>query len=283
MKLITEIPLRNSKVQISRNDRITTLGSCFSDSMATHLADGGFSVLANPFGTLYNPESILAAIRRLDSGQPYTIDDCVEMGAGAGLTCSFEHHTTFARRCPEDFLENANRALSESHAFWQDCNRVIITFGTAGVWKKDGKTVSNCLKRPASEFTREMLPLARIEEIADGIVTEHPDKQFIFTVSPVRYLSGGAETNTLSKALLNLGIQKALKNPSADLFPAWEIMMDELRDYRFYAADLVHPRDIAVDYLWEKFLVFCVPGQEHSAVSAAEKEARRLRHRQIIP
>ena len=166
-------------------------------------------------------------------------------------------------------------------AYWKSCDRVIISYGTARVWKHGGRTVSNCLKRPAGEFTRELLTLGRIAEISRDIVLRHPDKQFIFTVSPIRYLSDGAEANTVSKSLLHLGIQEALQSPGADYFPAWELMMDELRDYRFYAADLVHPRDIAVDYLWEKFLLFCVPEEEHEAVRAAEKAARRTRHRPI--
>ena len=281
MKLITEIPLRRSKISLTRADRILTLGSCFSDNMAAHLRDAGFDMLANPFGTLYNPESIESAVRRLDSCEAYTEADCVEMGAGAGRTCSFEHHTSFARKSAEEFLENANRRLEESRRFWKGCNRVLVTYGTARVWRHGGRTVSNCLKRPAAEFTRDLLTLGRIERISENLVLAHPDKQFIFTVSPIRYLSEGAEANTISKALLHLGIQKAAASPSADYFPAWELMMDELRDYRFYAADLVHPSDVAVDYLWEKFLAFCIPESEYGAVRDAEKAARRLRHRQI--
>ena len=262
MKLITEIPLRRSKVRLTHADSIVTLGSCFSDNMAGHLRDGGFNILANPFGTLYNPESIAAAVDRLDSGEPFSEADCVLMGAGSDLVCSFAHHTSFARKTVPEFLENANRVLLESTAYWKSCDRVIISYGTARVWKHGGRTVSNCLKRPAGEFTRELLTLDRIAEIS-------------------RYLSDGAEANTISKSLLHLGIQEALKSPGADYFPAWELMMDELRDYRFYAADLVHPRDIAVDYLWEKFLLFCIPEEEHEAVRAAEKAARRTRHRPI--
>lgn len=281
MKLITEIPLRRSKVRLTHADSIVTLGSCFSDNMAGHLRDGGFNILANPFGTLYNPESIAAAVDRLDSGEPFSEADCVLMGAGSDLVCSFAHHTSFARKTVPEFLENANRVLLESTAYWKSCDRVIISYGTARVWKHGGRTVSNCLKRPAGEFTRELLTLDRIAEISRDIALRHPDKQFIFTVSPIRYLSDGAEANTISKSLLHLGIQEALKSPGADYFPAWELMMDELRDYRFYAADLVHPRDIAVDYLWEKFLLFCIPKEEHEAVRAAEKAARRTRHRPI--
>ena len=143
--------------------------------------------------------------------------------------------------------------------------------------------MSNCLKRPAAEFTHELLALERIAELSGRLVLDHPDKQFIFTVSPIRHLSQGAEANTLSKALLHLGISKAVELPSADYFPAWELMMDELRDYRFYAADLVHPSEVAVGYLWEKFLAFCVPESELEAVRAAERAARRSRHRPFGP
>ena len=149
MKLITEIPLRRSKISLTRADRILTLGSCFSDNMAAHLRDAGFDMLANPFGTLYNPESIESTVRRLDSCEAYTEADCVEMGAGAGRTCSFEHHTSFARKSAEEFLENANRRLEESRRFWKGCNRVLVTYGTARVWRHGGRTVSNCLKDPA--------------------------------------------------------------------------------------------------------------------------------------
>ena len=208
MKLITEIPLRRSKISLTRADRILTLGSCFSDNMAAHLRDAGFDMLANPFGTLYNPESIESAVRRLDSCEAYTEADCVEMGAGAGRTCSFEHHTSFARKSAEEFLENANRRLEESRRFWKGCNRVLVTYGTARVWRHGGRTVSNCLKRPAAEFTRDLLTLGRIERISENLVMTHPDKQFIFTVSPIRYLSEGAEANTISKIRSRQGCRK---------------------------------------------------------------------------
>lgn len=283
MKLLTEIPLRRSRVTLTRGDRVMTIGSCFSDNMAAHLRDAGFCMMSNPFGTLYNPESVSSAIARLDSGRAFTEADCVEMGAGAGLVCSFEHHTSFARKTPEEFLDHANSSLEQSRIFWKDCDRVIVTYGTARVWRRNGRTVSNCLKRPAAEFTHELLALERIAELSGRLVLDHPDKQFIFTVSPIRHLSQGAEANTLSKALLHLGISKAVELPSADYFPAWELMMDELRDYRFYAADLVHPSEVAVGYLWEKFLAFCVPESEFEAVRAAERAARRSRHRPFGP
>lgn len=281
MKFTTEIGICKSGILLCPQDRITILGSCFSEGIGSHLKDAGFNVRVNPFGVLYNPESIAAATARLGSGEPFTEEDCVPMGAGAGLICSFSHHSSFARPDADGFLENANARLREDSLFWKQSNKVIITLGTAFVWRHCGKTVSNCLKRPAREFTREMLDCGEISSTICGIVESNPDKEFIFTVSPIRHLSDGAHSNTISKASLHLGLQKALEYPGTAYFPAYELLMDELRDYRFYAADLVHPRDIAVDYIWERFVEFCVPDSYRDTIKAAEKAARHAMHRPI--
>lgn len=282
IKFATEIRIGRSKVTVGLEDRICVLGSCFSDGIGAHLADAGFEVCVNPFGTLYNPKSILAAMSRLDSGKPYTEQDCVRMGAGADMICSFEHHSSFAREDVRGFLENANAELARSSAFWAASNKVIVTLGTAYVWNRDGKTVSNCLKRPAAEFGRELLGVAEVEGLLAEMVDSHPDKEFIFTVSPVRHLSDGAHANTISKATLQLGVQKVTEKPSAAYFPAYEILMDELRDYRFYAADLVHPRDIAVGHIWDRFLAACLKEGDEAGVRAGEKASRHARHRTLL-
>ena len=286
MKLFTEIEVPQTDFSIGLKDRVVLLGSCFSDSIGAHLRDAGFNVCANPFGTLYNPASIASAVGRLDSGKPFTEEDCVEMGAGTGLICSYEHHTSFARSSREEFLENANAQLEEAASFWRSSNRVIITLGTAWVWKalsRGGQVVSNCLKRPAAEFARERLTVAQCTELLLGIMQSHPEKQFILTVSPIRHLSDGAHANTLSKSTLHLGIEEALAScRNACYFPAYEILMDELRDYRFYDRDLVHPRDIAVDCIWEKFIAAFVPGDDIAGLRAGEKASVRARHRSIL-
>ena len=283
MKFFTEIEVQQSDFSIGLKDSIVLLGSCFSDSIGAHLGDAGFNVCANPFGTLYNPASIASAVNRLDSCAPFTEEDCVEMGAGAGLICSFEHHTSFARASREEFLENANAQLEEAANFWRSSKRVIITLGTAWVWKAGGRVVSNCLKRPASEFTRERLSVAQCAELLRGIMQSHQEKQFILTVSPIRHLSDGALANTLSKSTLHLGIEEALAScRNACYFPAYEILMDELRDYRFYDRDLVHPRDIAVDSIWEKFIAAFVPKEDIAGLRAGEKASVRARHRSIL-
>ncbi|MCR5759962.1 MAG: GSCFA domain-containing protein [Bacteroidales bacterium] len=279
IKLSTPVSAAPMDARISLEDKIMVLGSCFADSIGSRLMSGGFDACVNPFGTLYNPVSICNAVARLESGQPFGEADCVEMGAGAGLICSFFHHTSFARATREEFLSNANASLSEASAFWKSCSKVIISLGTAMVWKreKNGEVVSNCLKRPASEFTHEMLGVTHIFALLQLLVSSHPSKQFIFTVSPIRHMGDGAHVNTLSKATLQLSLAKV----QADYFPAYEILLDELRDYRFYADDLVHPSRLAEDIIWERFLECAVESADLPQILQNEKAARRSAHRPI--
>ena len=275
MKLQTPVTLDGAPVSVSYGDKIVVLGSCFADEIGARLAAAGFSVLTNPFGTLYNPVSVGNAIARLGSGAPFGPEDVVEMGAGAGKYCSFWHHTSFARETPEAFLENANRALADASAFWKECNRVIVTLGTAWAFKVDatGETVANCLKRPAGEFTRYRLTVAQVAAILHGIVQRHADKRFVFTVSPIRHLADGAHGNQLSKSTLLLATE------GLPYFPAYEIMMDELRDYRWWAEDMVHPSKQAASYLCDRFIEWALPPCEWDHYEAKMKEWRHAQHR----
>lgn len=274
MKLQTPVTDERCNVGISYNDKIMMLGSCFSDSIGTQLKNFGFDVCVNPFGTLYNPASILSSIRRLISGDPFTAEECVSIGAGDGRICSFSHHTSFARGSEEDFIENANRKLQEAHSFFMECNKIIITLGTSWCfWHVEkGRIVSNCLKRNAAEFERIFLDEIQTVAMLNEIVTLCHDKEFIFTVSPIRHFKDGAHGNQLSKSALLLGIDDFLASCPVDLsmtpyykadyFPAYEIMMDELRDYRFYAEDMCHPSAQAVGYLRDRFLAWALPSSE---------------------
>ena len=275
MNLQTPVTLEPAPVAISYQDRIAVLGSCFADEIGGRLAAAGFRSLCNPFGALFNPVSIGNVIARLESGMPFTAEDVVEMGAGAGLFCSFSHHTSFARETPEAFLENANQALAEASAFWKECNRVIITLGTAWAFRHDetGETVANCLKRPGTEFTRYRLTVAQCAAILRGLVQRHPGKQFIFTVSPVRHLADGAHGNQLSKSTLLLATE------GLPYFPAYEIMMDELRDYRWWAEDMVHPTKQAAAYICDRFIEWALPVREWDLYESKMKEWRRAQHR----
>ena len=278
MKLSTTVAQEPLEVSILPEDRIMVLGSCFADAMGLRLKAAGFNVCINPFGTLYNPASIASAVSRLDSADPFTEKDCVSLGAGDGRVCSFSHHTSFARADIGEFLLHANKSLSDAAEFWKNCNKVIITLGTAMVWKHlpEQVVVSNCLKRPASEYQHVMLSLDEARNLTAGIVETHRDKSFIFTVSPVRHMSDGAHANTLSKSVLQLSLCGLPRGCS--YFPAYEIVVDELRDYRFYAEDLVHPSNTAYSIVWERFLDAAVPVCHHGWVRENEKAARSAAH-----
>ena len=277
MKLQTPVTLDAAPVSVSYSDRILVLGSCFADEIGARLAQAGFKVLTNPFGTLYNPVSIGNAIARLGSGVPFTAEDVVEMGAGAGRFCSFWHHTSFARQTAKEFLENANTALQEASAFWKDCNKVIVTLGTAWAFRFNGtgETVANCLKRPGTEFTRYRLTVEQTSVLLRGLVRRNPGKEFIFTVSPIRHLADGAHGNQLSKSTL------LLATDGLPYFPAYEIMMDELRDYRWWAEDMVHPTKQAAAYLCDRFIEWALPVREWDLYESRLKDWRQAQHRPL--
>ena len=285
MKLQTPVTFPPSRVRLSPSDRTLVAGSCFADQVGERMRQAGFAVCVNPFGTLYNPLSLAAALSRLCEGRPFSESECVEMGAGAGLVCSFSHHTSFARETAEAFLEHANARLEEAAAFWRECDKVILTLGTVFCWLHDGAVVANCLKRPAAEFERVEMTLEQVTAVLRSIVLSSPDKEFLFTVSPVRHLADGAHLNQLSKSTLLLAVDALLRDPvvgqRCEYFPAYEIVMDELRDYRFYAEDMTHPSAQAVGYIWERFLDFAVPEECRDGIAAAEKAWRAAQHRPL--
>ena len=279
MKFFSPVSIPSPEQKVSLSDSIMLLGSCFADSIGQKMVAGGFNVNVNPFGTLYNPASILGAVNRLDSDSLFQPSDCVEMGAGAGRICSFEHHTSFARETAEEFLQNANDKLLQARVFWTSCNIVVISLGTSFAWYHSGRIVSNCLKRPAGEFSRRMLTPKESSDCLKKIVAVHPEKHVILTVSPIRHLGDGAHSNSLSKASLLLAANSI---PEADYFPAFEILLDELRDYRFYAEDLVHPSPAAVSFIWDRFLESFTDPSSLDAIRQNEKAARQSAHRQIL-
>ena len=308
LKLQTPVADERCKVGISYEDRIMMLGSCFSDNIGRQLADFGFDVCVNPFGTLYNPISILQSIELLASERMFRQEDCVQIGAGDERWCSFSHHTSFARDSQADFLDNANRVLTAAREYFASCNKIIITLGTAWCFRNaaSGNVVSNCLKRPSSEFVRERLSSAEVTDALHRIAELCGSRQLIFTVRPIRHFKDGAHGNQISKSALLLGIDDFLNtrhtddslntclsddshktSPAedfskpciADYFPAYEIMMDELRDYRFYAEDMCHPSSQAVDYIRERFLAWALPSAEHHRL---EENIRAIKHSRHI-
>ncbi len=285
LKLQTPVETGRGVVSISLKDRIFVLGSCFADNIGGKMVDLGFDVCVNPFGTIYNPVSVCNSVARLTSGIPFSKDECVQMGAGAGLVCSFSHHTSFARRTEGEFLQVANASLKEASLRWKAASKVIITLGTAWIYEylRSGETVSNCLKIDAKEFSRRRLSVRETATLLMNMIARHPEKEFMFTVSPIRHFKDGAHGNQISKSTLLLALDEVLaKFPErCEYFPAYEIVLDELRDYRFYAADMIHPSDQAVDYLWSRFVRFAMPESELPALDARRRELLRAQHRPI--
>ena len=305
LKLQTPVETPQNASPITYQDKILVLGSCFADNIGIKMQQAGLNVCVNPFGTLYNPQTIRQSLDRLATGTLFTDADCVEMGANAGLICSFSHHTSFARPTRQEFLDNANKRLAEARAFYHECNIIIITFGTAWVYKhgNDG-IVSNCLKRRADEFQRLKMTVSEISALYTNLLAQS-NKRFIFTVSPIRHLKDGAHGNQISKSTLLLAIDDiihanngdtplndgVLDNPSNDsilkkpfhkieYFPSYEIVLDELRDYRFYAEDLTHPSNVAVNYIWERFTqTYLTPADQQRAIN----EAKHFRQSLHIP
>ena len=253
---------------INKKDKIISFGSCFATEMGKELSNEGYDILNNPFGVLFNPVSIANSIHRLLSAEHFTIGDVIERdplyGKNSGLTIpksfvSFYHHGSFASPSPEEFLAKANKSLEESARYLHDASTIIITFGTSWVFRHIGRDiiVSNCHKIPAYEFIRERLEIDEIVDMYSSLIRDHrlgKEKQWIFTVSPIRHLKDGLHGNQISKAILLLAIEKMCASfDNAHYFPSYEIVLDELRDYSYFAQDTVHPSPEAIRIVWERF------------------------------
>lgn len=241
---------------------ILMTGSCFATEVGKRLMADGYDVLLNPFGVLYNPASICSAIGRLDSREPFTQADVIcrvdDASKGIRRYVSYHHHGSFARETPEAFLDNANRALYDAAGRFAAADTCIITLGTAWVFRlaSSGEVVSNCHKVPAREFRRELMSVDEIAGLLSDVVARHPEKRWIFTVSPIRHLADTLHGNQISKSTLLLAIDALQKHhPKVEYFPSYEIMLDELRDYRWYSPDNgTHPSDEAVEIIYSRFL-----------------------------
>lgn len=247
MNFTTPIHIPAADKPIAYTDHILLLGSCFADNIAAKLAEYYFQITANPFGTLYNPLSIAQALSLQQ------VPELVEWG---GLYHSMYHHGAFSSPDRLQTGQNIRRSIDCLQRAFAEASVVIITFGTAWVYEQNGVVVANCHKIPADRFTRRRLSVEEIVSAWQPVLSAHSDKHFIFTVSPIRHIKDGLHENQLSKATLLLAIAQLAENQSVliDYFPSYEILIDELRDYRFYADDMLHPSSVAVNYIWERFV-----------------------------
>lgn len=255
--LTTKIIVNRSAFDLTCQTPTMTIGSCFSDHVGGILSKYKFNILKNPFGVLYNPQSIAQAIKLAIKHQTIAPDDLI---AHQNSWHSFYFHSTFSDNNSNKVIEKTNAAIDQTNRFLKSANYLFITFGTAWAYRHNstGIIVSNCHKIPSTEFDRFRLTVDEIADEWNDLITElkkfNPNLKIIFTISPIRHLKDGAHENQLSKSVLFLAIDKLMhRNEQIDYFPSYEIVHDELRDYRFYANDMVHISDTAVMYLFEKF------------------------------
>lgn len=284
MILQTEIKIQPIDQPIAYGDGLIFLGSCFADEVGGICRGLGFNALVNPFGVLYNPASIAQSLERLYSGTPFSHKEVIRVGEGQ--YCTFSHNTAFWNVSESALLEQVNQSLVKAHAYFEKSKWVILSLGTSWAFrdKETQKVVSNCHKLPAARFERVFLSVEQSVRCLSEIVQQHPEKRFIFTVSPLRHVKDGLHENQLSKAALLLAVDEVCKAfNNAHYFPAYEILLDELRDYRFYKEDMVHPTEQAVRYIWERFVDFAIDPKEKPAMKAAAELRQMLQHRPLFP
>ena len=252
MKFRTEITIAPWSEQIGYNDKIVCLGSCFASNIAGKLRESKFNVTDNPTGILFNPKSIARSIAMMRNGTRVTEEDIFERN---GRYVSYLFHSSISGATPEEALDAMNNALNNGRRSLEEATLIIITLGSAYVWRdSSGEVVANCHKMSAKNFSNELLTT---EQVTDSLreIIDNTKAKILFTVSPVRHLNDGLEGNSLSKAILRVATNNIISQyPNrASYFPAYELVMDDLRDYRFYAEDMLHPSAQAVEYVTGKF------------------------------
>lgn len=279
-------PVKGFKSLISHHRPIVMLGSCFSDNVGNALRRELFDCDVNPFGTLYNPASIAGGLLDLLYGRRYCMSDLFEH---EGVWHSFSHHSAFSGTDPEKVLSRINSRLDECTASLRTASVLVVTFGTAWIFreKAGNKVVANCHKLHPDSFTREMLSVTAIvglwKKMLREVTARYPHLKVMFTVSPIRHLADGAHGNQLSKSTLLLAVDKICSEfpDTALYFPAYEILMDDLRDYRFYAQDMVHPSEVAVKYVYDIFKQSFMDSSTIALAKELGKVTARLSHRPL--
>ena len=282
----TKVELPVSELNISYSNRMMLLGSCFSENIGKMLVDSKFSCDVNPFGILYNPLSIASALDDMLRCRTYTADDWELFETDCWH--SYMHHSRFSASTQSECLELINERLHEASENLKSLDCLLITFGTAWVYRlaSNGCVVANCHKQPDKLFCRELLTVDEIVReyamLIERLLRLRPSLQILFTVSPIRHIKDGLHGNQISKSVLLLAVDRLCALfPCCHYFPSYEIQLDELRDYRFYATDMTHPSEVAVDYIYSRFSEACFSDSAQQAATDCEKLYRQLRHRPL--
>lgn len=287
MNFQTQIPLQKSDFPIDYTSKVLSLGSCFAENMAEKLKYFKFENVVNPFGIIFNSVSLEKLILRSIHKNYFKANDIFYHSEA--WHC-YEVHSELSNPNQEEFLSNLNKLIDSTNQELSKSTHVIITLGTSWVYRhiETNEIVANCHKVPQKQFVKELLSIAQIEASLQKIISEiqtiNPKCNFVFTVSPVRHIKDGFVENTLSKAHLISALHTSnFQLPTSSYFPSYEIMMDELRDYRFYAEDMLHPNQTAIDYIWIKFFENYIDEKEFGLMNQVCEIQRALKHRPFNP
>lgn len=289
MKLQTQVPLQTAKFPIDYDSKIVAIGSCFSEHIGNKLGACKFRITQNPFGILFHPKAIETLVTEAINQVEYTENDVFLHNE---QWHSFKAHSALSGTNKTEVLEHLNLQLQYTRQALQEASHVILTLGTAWVYKntETQNVVANCHKLPQKTFQKELLSVNAIRKALENIVTEvkaiNPNVVFVFTVSPVRHIKDGMVENMRSKSHVLTAIHHFIehqKNERLYYFPSYEIMMDELRDYRFYAKDMIHPSSLAVDYIWEQFKTVWINNGAFPIMKAVTQIQQRLQHKPFNP
>jgi lysophospholipase L1-like esterase len=285
MKFRTEIQLAPASFELLPGDHVALHGSCFSDHIAAKLERHGFVVARPSHGILFHPLAIVRALHDVTEGKQYTHSDLVFRDE---LWHSLAHHGAFSGRDRDDLLNRINGSITQYALSLVKARLLVVTLGTAWAWrwKESGEVVGNCHKLPGQEFTHELISYASMKNELSTIFSRlrqfNPDLEIVLTVSPVRHWREGAEANMRSKAHLILLAHELISSLSfVHYFPAFEFFMDDLRDYRFYSDDLIHPAPAGISYVWEKFTDWCMSRQTKSTIDRIGQLSRIYDHRPV--
>ena len=290
MRLTIPVELPKRELEISYATKQMIIGSCFAENIGKRLVACKFRTMLNPFGILYNPLSIAEALRRIVDGRLFS-EESPELVFHGERWHSMLHHGDFSRRDKKDVVSAVNSSLESARSFLAGLDLLTLTFGTAYVYrrKSDNMVVGNCHKIPGCEFTRSLLTVDEIvtatAQAFEQVRTLSPDVKLLLTVSPIRHIRDGAHGNQVSKAVLLLAVEELKKHfpGSVFYFPAYEIVLDELRDYRFYAEDMLHPSDATIGYVWDCFKASYFSDATDGLTAQVEEIMRGLSHRPFDP
>ncbi len=287
MKFRTELRPVAVPAPITHQQKLFAMGSCFAGHIATKLKKHKFKVSLNPFGIIYNPISIANNLKRLLAKEPFRQDELIYHQE---KWISLSHHGQYALKKPDEALLHINNDFRKGQNDLDNANILILTLGTGYIYEygPERKIVANCHKLPASAFQKRLLTVAEIVEVLstffENFLARKPGRKIIMSVSPVRHLRDGMIENQRSKATLHLATAQLQQTfEQVYYFPAYELLMDDLRDYRFYNPDLLHPSDMAIDYIWEFFSHTWFDETGRKLNQQIEKILKAAQHRPLNP